>query len=163
MGLLDEALGNAAPGGNLTKPLMIALGTLVVGKMLHSGSSAGASTEPSNTDTSSPSLQPSVDAANADGGLLGGLGGLINKLEAAGHGDTVNSWVGPGQNKPIEPGHLKSALGQETIQDIAKQSGMSEQELLTQLAVALPGIIDKLTPNGKIPNLQQLAAAFMQR
>jgi uncharacterized protein YidB (DUF937 family) len=152
-------IGRATPGGNLTKPLMIALGTLVVGKMLTSG--------PATAQKSDPSIVPDADSAGsratADGGLLSGLDGLLNKLEKAGHGDTVNSWVGSGANKPIDPSQLGDALSPKAVSTAAQQAGMNEQELLSQLATALPGIVDKLTANGKIPNLQQLASVFLQQ
>jgi uncharacterized protein YidB (DUF937 family) len=160
MGLLDDVLNKAAPGGNLSKPLMIALGTLVVSKMMGGGSAAA-------SQKSDPSLVPDANAAgvsaSADGGLLGGLGGLLEKLQNAGHGETVNSWVGPGPNKPIDPKQLGTALGPNAVSTAAQQAGISEQQLLSQLATALPGIVDKLTANGSIPNLQQLASAFLQQ
>jgi uncharacterized protein YidB (DUF937 family) len=102
-------------------------------------------------------------AAPADGGLAGGLGGLLEKLQNAGHDDTVKSWLGDGQNKAIEPGQLGSALGQKTISNAAQQAGVSEQDFLTQLAQALPQFVDKLTPNGRIPSLQEVAAALTQK
>jgi uncharacterized protein YidB (DUF937 family) len=155
MGLLDEALSKAIPGGQLSKPLMIALGALLVGKMMGGGSTA---------QTSEPSLVPQAGNAGVpDGGLLGGVGGLVEKLKSAGHGDTVSSWVGTGQNKPIDPGQLGSALGPKTVSAAAQQSGVNDQQLLQQLAQALPGVVDKLTANGRIPTLQELAAAFTQK
>ncbi len=47
-------------------------------------------------------------AAGSSGGglggiLSGGLGDLVRQFQAAGHGDTANSWVADGQNKPIAP------------------------------------------------------------
>lgn len=87
---------------------------------------------------------------------------MLQKLENAGHGDAVKSWTGSGPNKPINPGQLGAALGPNTVSAAAQQSGLNEQELLTQLAQNLPQIIDKLTANGTIPSLQQLAAAFTQ-
>jgi uncharacterized protein YidB (DUF937 family) len=102
-------------------------------------------------------------AAPGDGGLAGGLGGLLEKLQNAGHGDTVKSWLGDGQNKAIEPGQLGSALGQKTISTAAQQAGIGEQDFLTQLAQALPQLVDKLTPNGRIPSLQEVAAALGQK
>lgn len=158
MGLLDDMMGKATPGGNLAKPLMIALGALVVGKMLSGGSAAAQKSE--------PSIVPDAGAgapATADGGLVGGLDGLLGKLQKAGYGDAVNSWVGSGANKPIDPNQLGGALGPKVVGAAAQQAGMSEQELLSQLATALPGVVDKLTANGKIPNLQQLASAFLQQ
>ncbi len=153
MGVLDDVLNRAAPGG-LSKPLMIALGALLVGKML--GATGGAASAPSG-QPSDPTLVPQQ---GQDGGLLGGLGGLLDKLKEAGHEDKVNSWVGPGQNKPINPNQLGSALGPKTVNQLSQQTGMNEQDLLSQLAQSLPNIIDKLTPGGRIPTMQELADAF---
>ena len=136
---------------NLTKPLLLGLGALLVGRMLSSGGATGQSPASSQSGTSQ------------DGGLVGGLGGLLDKLQGAGHGEIVKSWVGPGQNQPIEPGQLRSALGQKTISDVAQQAGISEQDLLTQLSQHLPQFVDKLTPNGRIPSLQDVAATLSQK
>jgi uncharacterized protein YidB (DUF937 family) len=65
----------------------------------------------------------------------------------------VDSWLKPGAaNQPVDSGSLKNALGNQTISDLAKQSGMSEQELVEQLAKILPGLVDKLTPRGTVPS-----------
>lgn len=146
MGLFD----NAVPGGNIAKPLMIALGALLVGKMLSGGSSPQQEEQPQG---------PSGDAAS-DGGLLGGLGGLLEKLKEAGHGQTADSWVGNGQNQSIDANDLGRALGPQIIREIAQRTGMDEQELLKQLSAALPGVVDKLTPNGQVPAHHQVASAF---
>lgn len=143
MGLFDNALKGAIPGGDLAAPIAVAAGALLLGK-LFSGSSAA------------PAPQPG--AAPASGGLFGGLTDLVQKFQTAGHGDAVNSWVGPGANAPIQPAQVGSALGQQTISDLARQSGLSEQQLLAQLAQALPGLIDKLSPNGRLPTQAELAA-----
>ncbi len=149
MGLFD----NAVPGGNVTKPLMIALGALLVGKMLTSRSEEPAAPQ-------APTPTPAGTDTSADGGLLGGLGGLLDKLKDAGHGNVADSWVGTGQNQSINPGDLGSALGPAVIREIAQRTGMNEQELLQQLSTALPGIVDKLTPNGQVPQNHQVASAF---
>ena len=136
---------------NLSKPLMIGLGALLVGNMLRNVTAQQSVPQGAGTGTS------------PDGGLAGGLGGLLDKLQSAGHGETVKSWLGPGQNQPIEPGQLGSALGQKTVSDAAQQAGISEKDLLSQLAQNLPQFVDKLTPNGRIPSLQEIAAALAQR
>lgn len=154
MGLFDDAV----PGGNIAKPIMIALGALLVSKML-----AGKS-EPDQASLNPQPLPPAgTPDATPDGGLLGGLGGLLDKLKNGGLADAADSWVGTGQNKPVQPGQLGSALGQQTISDLAKRAGMSEQELLQQLSQVLPGVVDKMTPNGQLPNLSQIASMFGQR
>jgi len=105
-----------------------------------------------------------IDAVNTSsasepgaGGLLGGLGGLLEKLQQSGHGDVAKSWVGSGQNQPISPGPLSSALGPSIIKALAQKTGMSEQDLTAQLSQALPGFVDKLTPQGRLPTHEELA------
>jgi uncharacterized protein YidB (DUF937 family) len=155
VGLLDDALSKAMPGGSVSKPLMIALGALLVSKMMSGGGSS---------QQSEPSLVPQSDAGapTPDGGLLGGIGGLVDKLEKAGHGETASSWVGSGPNKPIDPGSLAKALGPQNVNAAAQQAGINAQDLVTELAQNLPGIVDKLTANGRVPTLQDLATAFTQ-
>jgi uncharacterized protein YidB (DUF937 family) len=146
MGLFDDAFKNAVPGGNLATPIAVAVGALVLGKLFSGGSTAPAA----------PAPQPT--AAQAPSGSFGGLSDLIQKFQAAGHGEAVNSWIGTGANAPIQPTQVGSALGQQTISDLARQSGLSEQELLSQLALVLPGLVDKLSPNGRLPTQAELAA-----
>ncbi len=147
MGFFDDAV----PGGNISKPLMIALGALLVGKMMNRGDAAAPAAG------ASPGT---ATQAGAGGGLMGGLGGLLDRLSGAGHGEAANSWVGTGQNVPIQPTQLGSALGQTTIADLARHAGMSEQDLLAQLSRALPGVVDKLTPNGQVPSATEIQSIF---
>jgi uncharacterized protein YidB (DUF937 family) len=154
MGLLDNLFNQAVPDGNIAKPAMIALGALLVGKMLSSGQSQSAQ----------PAADPQADATAAPtgGDLLSGLGGILQRLQDAGHGDTVNSWVGSGQNAPIHPDHLGAALGQDTVSNLAQQAGVNQQELLNVLAQALPALIDRFTPNGRLPTSQEAHALLQQ-
>lgn len=81
----------------------------------------------------------------------GGIGGLLATLEQAGLGQAVQSWIGTGNNQPVSPDQLHSALGEEQVQSMASQSGMSTRDLLLQLSQHLPAIIDSLTPHGQLP------------
>ena len=85
-----------------------------------------------------------------------GLGDLIGRLTAGGVGPQVNSWVGPGANQPVQPGQLGGALGQNTLNELSQRTGMSQQELLNQLAVVLPQLINNLTPKGRVPTAAEL-------
>ena len=143
----DDIIRSAAPGGNIGKPLMIALGALLASGVLFGGGRAG---QPATTGS-----QPTSD--EGAGGLLGGLGGLLNKLQQGGLGNVANSWVGSGQNQPVAPGQLGSALGPSIIKMLAQKSGLSEEEITKQLSQVLPGIVDKLTPNGKLPTMAELS------
>ena len=144
---LNDVIRAAFPDPNVSKPLTDALGALL-GSGVLTGGGAG--------QTASADSQPTTDTSDA-GGLLGGLGGLLNKLEQGGLGDQTKSWVGTGQNQPVSPGQLGSALGSNIIKTLAQQSGISEEELTKQLSQVLPGIVDKLTPNGKLPTAAELS------
>src|SRR5215470_19426235 len=148
MGFLDDVLGSSVPKGNLAKPLMIAFGALLASGALHKQfSSSGPSA--SGTPVGNPEA--------GDGGLLAGLGGLLGRLQQSGQGDVAKSWVGPGQNQPISPSQLGSSLGPALITVLAAKSGMSEQELTAQLSQLLPGVVDKLTPNGRLPTAEEVS------
>jgi len=91
-------------------------------------------------------------AGGAAGSVIsGGLGDVLKQLQQGGHGDTANSWVGKGDNKPIAPGDLANALGADQINALASQSGLSRDELLSGLSRYLPQVIDHLTPDGRLP------------
>jgi uncharacterized protein YidB (DUF937 family) len=141
---------------NLSKTLLLGLGALLVRRMLSGGGASGRMSAPQDQG-----LDPG--APTPDGGSVGGIGGLLEKLQNAGHSDIADSWVGPGQNLPIDPGQLRSALGQKALRDAAQRAGVTEQELLSQLSRALPQFVDKLTPKGRIPSLQEIAATLSQK
>ncbi|HEX9212499.1 MAG TPA: YidB family protein [Bradyrhizobium sp.] len=97
-------------------------------------------------------------AGGAAGSVLsGGLGDLLNQLQQGGHGETANTWVGKGENKPIAPGDLANALGADQIQSLSAQSGLSRDELLSGLSQYLPQVIDHLTPDGRLPTENEIS------
>lgn len=97
-------------------------------------------------------------AGGAAGSVLsGGLGDLLKQLQQNGHGDTANSWVGPGANKPISSGDLANALGADQINALSAQSGMSRDDLLAGLSQYLPDVINHLTPDGRLPTESELS------
>lgn len=81
----------------------------------------------------------------------GGLLGLVNTLRQLGLDDVVSSWISTGENKPISPEQVQNALGEGQINQMAQNMGVSHQEVSTGLAGLLPQLIDKLTPDGKLP------------
>lgn len=96
-------------------------------------------------------------AGGAAGSVLsGGLGDLMKQLQEGGQGDTAKSWVGKGENKPIAPGDLASALGADQINSIASQAGLSRDDLLKGLSQYLPDVVDHLTPDGRLPDPNEL-------
>lgn len=97
-------------------------------------------------------------AGGAAGSVLsGGLGDLLKQFQQSGQGETANSWVGTGDNKPIAPDDLAKALGADQINSLSSQSGMSRDELLKGLSQYLPKAIDHLTPDGRLPNENEIS------
>jgi uncharacterized protein YidB (DUF937 family) len=106
---------------------------------------------------------------NAVTGLLadknaGGLSGLVDQFSKSGLGDVVSSWVGTGSNLPVSPDQIAKAFGKDKLGQMAQQTGLSHSDLTSALASALPGIVDKLTPQGKIPtdDLLQQGLSFLK-
>lgn len=95
----------------------------------------------------------------------GGLNGLIQSFKDKGLGDVISSWVGTGQNMPVNSDQITNALGSETIQNLAAKAGVTSTEMSSQLAQNLPGLIDKLTPDGVIPEggLLEKGMEFLKR
>jgi uncharacterized protein YidB (DUF937 family) len=152
MANIEDTIRSAVPGGSVGKPLMLALLALFASGALFKGSGSGAAASPG-------APQSAPGAGDGAGGLLGGLGGLLDKLQKGGLGNVANSWVGSGQNQPVSPGQLGPALGSDLLKTLAQHSGLSEEELTKQLSQVLPGVVDKLTPAGRMPNLAELSRA----
>ena len=81
----------------------------------------------------------------------GGLQGVVNEFERNGLGATVKSWVGTGPNQPISPGDVQRVLSPDLLQQLSEKSGLSVQDLTAKLSQVLPQAVDRLTPDGAIP------------
>ena len=92
------------------------------------------------------------------------LEGVINSLKEKGLTATVQSWIGTGENQPINPEKIKEALGVNKIQELADAAKMKASEIPEALSKILPTLIDKLTPDGKMPENGIMASAvkFLQ-
>jgi uncharacterized protein YidB (DUF937 family) len=160
MGVLDSIFGSgsatAVPGGNLAKPIVIALLGLLASRALGGSGRAAAPGSPANPG-SIPGAQPTGSPDLSAGGVLGGLGGLLESLTRGGQGDIINSWIGTGANKSITPAQLGDALGADTLDQLSRQTGVSRQDLTNQLSQALPHVVDKLSPDGRLPDVQELS------
>ena len=88
-------------------------------------------------------------------GTEDGLGGLLDRLKKGGFEEIIKSWIGTGSNRPISPNQLHRALRAETIDGLSEQTGLPRDDLLSQLSHLLPEVIDKLSPNGKLPTEEE--------
>ena len=78
-------------------------------------------------------------AARPGSVLSGGLGDLLNQLQQGGHGETANTWVGKGENKPIAPGDLANALGADQIQGCCRRPAVARRTALRPQPVFAAG------------------------
>jgi len=89
--------------------------------------------------------------------ISGGLGDLLRQFQQSGHGDTANSWVSSGPNKPISVDDLTNVLGADQINTLIAQTGLSRDELLAGLSQHLPEVVNQLTPAGRLPNESEVS------
>ena len=118
-----------------------------------------------SSDTTNPNAIGGIIEMLTSGGI-GGIQGLIKKLTDGGLGGVVNSWISTGKNEPVEPKQLENALGSDMVGKFASKLGISQSEAASHLSESLPTVIDKLTPDGKLPesgnlgNVQDLMKKF---
>lgn len=146
-GLLGQVLGGGAgqmAGGRGGDPLGGLLSQVLGGVQ---GGGRGAGGNP---------LEALAGAILGGQGAQGGLGGLLSQLQSAGLGREADSWVSPGQNMSVDPGQLLDAFGRERMQGLAQQNGMDLNEMLAGLSQQLPQVVDQLTPQGRLPQANEL-------
>jgi uncharacterized protein YidB (DUF937 family) len=91
-------------------------------------------------------------AGGAAGSVLsGGLSDLLKQFQQSGESDVAHSWVGTGPNQDISPDVLSKVLSEDQIKTLMAQSGLSRDQLLAGLSQVLPDVVNKLTPDGRLP------------
>lgn len=88
-------------------------------------------------------------------GPIGGLEGIKKKFEDAGLGDKVQSWIGGGENLPVSSDEIKRALPDQ-VQNLSGELGKSPDEVAGQLSELLPEVVNKVTPDGVLPDASTL-------
>ncbi|WP_338675807.1 YidB family protein [Streptomyces sp. SCSIO 30461] len=98
-------------------------------------------------------LLASLFSEVGDSGQGGGnpLQGLVNELNEGGLADKVGSWVGPGGNEPVSGPELAQALPYQVLDRVARQADVAPEQAADLLAEALPQAVDRLTPEGQVP------------
>jgi len=86
----------------------------------------------------------------------GGLSGMLQSFHDKGLGSIVSSWVGTGQNLPITADQIQHVLGSDQVKELAAKAGISPDIASSALSQMLPTLIDKLTPNGEMPQHSSL-------
>jgi uncharacterized protein YidB (DUF937 family) len=87
------------------------------------------------------------------GGLLsgGGLDKVLDGFEQSGMGDKVESWIGTGANEALSSDQVKRVLANDQIAAVADKLGVTPDQASDAIAEALPELVDKVSPDGKLP------------
>ena len=146
MGLLDSVLGGVLGGNHQSSPISGLLGGLLGGGQQPAQGGGGM------LGGLLGGGQPQA-TGGMTGGMMGGggLGGLLGMLQQAGLGHVAQSWVSNGPNQQVSPDQLQQAFGQERVQQMSQQTGLAPHDLLSQLSQHLPNVVDRMTPNGQMP------------
>jgi uncharacterized protein YidB (DUF937 family) len=149
------------PGGTITAGNPGSGGGLgdLLGGVLGGGKSAGAPAGGGGGlgDLLRGPLGGILGGAAAGTVVSGGLGELLKQFQQSGQGAKAHSWVGKGPNDEISQDDLASALGSDTLDQLAGQTGMRRQDLLSELSQQLPRFVDQLTPDGRLPTDDEAA------
>lgn len=87
----------------------------------------------------------------------GGVEGLIKKFQQSNLDDILKSWISPDEpNQPISGTQITEVVGQQNMQAAAEKAGVDEADASNILAEYLPKVVDMLTPDGKLPDLNNL-------
>jgi uncharacterized protein YidB (DUF937 family) len=95
----------------------------------------------------------------------GGLPGLVQSFHDKGMGGLVSSWVNTGPNPPISGDQVHQVLGSDQVKELAAKAGINPDAASAAIAQLLPSIVDKLTPNGSVPdhgNVMSMVGGLLQ-
>jgi uncharacterized protein YidB (DUF937 family) len=81
----------------------------------------------------------------------GGMSGLFEKMQQAGLGDKLSSWVSGGPNASISADDITKIFPPEQIEAFAEQHGVPADVATGLLAHLLPHAVDNATPDGAAP------------
>jgi uncharacterized protein YidB (DUF937 family) len=151
--IFDSDSSPAVPGGNLTKPLVIALLALLASRYMSGGQKQSA---PAPEAPKLPDSLPGSAQDASPGSILDGLGGLVKQFQQKGLGDAIDSWVNLGKNKSVAPDQVSGALGGDVVDELSRRTGLSKDQVVAELARMLPNVVDKLTPDGRLPTRQEI-------
>ncbi|STO63085.1 Uncharacterized protein conserved in bacteria [Haemophilus parahaemolyticus] len=87
----------------------------------------------------------------------GGIEGMIKRFQESGLEGILKSWISTDEkNQPISANQVVEVVGQENMSQAAEKVGVSELDASNVLAEYLPKMVDMLTPNGQLPDLNNL-------
>ena len=158
---MDERLfgksGGGLAGGLSGGLKMAAVALLIQQLMKHSRSEAGTASGAPAPQSAPPQGGGGLGdilgglLGGAGGGILGGLGGLLGGLRGHGLEQKVDSWVRPGPNQSVSADELSRAFDPKDLDEAARHAGTDRSGLLQEVCRVLPDFVDRMTPQGRLP------------
>lgn len=104
-------------------------------------------------------------AQSASGNTVsGGLNDIINTFKNAGQTEAADSWVTPGvPTQGLSPSQVESAIGQDNLNELAKRTGLTYDEIVRRLSTSIPETVDRLTPDGHFPQSEEEARQLLMK
>jgi uncharacterized protein YidB (DUF937 family) len=84
---------------------------------------------------------------------------VLAQVQRAGFGEQAASWVGTGANRPIPPDAMSQIFGREGLEQISRHAGLSEEDASRGLSELLPEVVDRVTPEGDLPDFDALTSS----
>ena len=141
------AAGSATAKSAATKTAAAAGGAVAAGTTAAGGAVAAGTTAAVEEQLASKLLGETGDKLSA----------VLEKLRGADLDDVVKSWIAKDKNKPVSADQVKAALGDDEVKSVATEMGISSDQAAGTIAKILPTLIDKLTPDGLVPDPEALA------
>ena len=145
-------------GGKTTSSAGASPGSGGIGDILSQvlgGKSAGSAANPSSGGGLGDILGGVFGGAAGGSVLSDGLSNIVKDLQSTGSGRAAHSWVGNGPNENIDPNDLAKAVGADEIAALSAETGLPRDQLLQQLSQELPEVVNRLTPDGRLPTAQE--------
>jgi uncharacterized protein YidB (DUF937 family) len=156
---MNQPRGQSAGGG--MNDIMMALLPVVLA-MLASRGGSGSQLGPGQSRGSAGGglgdLLGAVFGGRGSASSMGGLGELLAQLQRAGFGQQADSWVSRGQNMALPAEAMEQVFGRDGVAEIARRAGVSEADATRGLSQLLPEVVDRVTPDGQVPDFDALTA-----
>jgi uncharacterized protein YidB (DUF937 family) len=81
----------------------------------------------------------------------GGMGAVLDKFRQKGMSSQAQSWMSTGDNQPIDGQAVEQVVGQDELRQMAQRVGVPEEEVAQAFAEIMPEMVDKMTPEGQLP------------
>jgi uncharacterized protein YidB (DUF937 family) len=92
-------------------------------------------------------------ANEVGGSLMSGLNELLETFRSHGEKETADSWITPGvPTKTLNRDQVEASIGRETLEDLARDTGLDYDELVSRLTKSIPEAVDRATPDGHFPS-----------